>query len=350
MFNISEKDLHIIQEEMAPGTLRVLNERILELAFADNYNNFSKTLAGIREYAELDLPEFLIEENSEIKFSDDDIAKVCKAIEILQSYITPAIDEAAKRVAKQSTKRLSFTPPEPKPLSDKEKIELRARLEQGRIEREAATAQEQRIKNQEKSEIVDKEPVDLGKIEILTKGQQLSREEIIIHLGGTEQILTLLEKDKGVNKGLSLVKKILLILYELIFLDEITFCDNKFVLPTHDKLKLSSLLEDGHFTNITDLTTTLNSNLLPKLRNAINDSIIQSLSERKIKNLNNSMQEIKKISDQVFISLVNKSFEKSKYEYKLSTFINPRKLGMEIFVKPSVRLYNYDRSFKKTNS
>jgi hypothetical protein len=334
MFNLSEGDLKIIKNDTAPGTLRALEEKLLELAMENDPNKFLSSLHTIRNYAKIEL-------------AGVNMKNVITAVEALQTYITPAIIEAEDRIAKQSIKQYSFIPPEPKPLTDKEKIELRSRLEQGRIERETIAAQAQQIKDQEKSETNEKGPVDLAKIEILTKGQQLSREEIIIHLGGTEQILTLLEKDKDVNKGLSLVRQILLIFYEMIFLDEITFCENKFVLPTNDKLKLRSFLEDGHFTNITDLTVTLNSNLLPKLRKAISDRIIQSLSERKINNLNNSMQEIKKISDEIFISQVNNSFEKSKYEYKLSTFINPRKLGMEIFVKPSVRLYNYARSFKK---
>jgi hypothetical protein len=138
MFNLSEKDLHVIQNETPPGTLRALEEKLLELAIEDNPRNFLAKLDCIRGYAGIEL------QNVNMK-------NVCDAVEVLQTNTETAIPRAEERVAKQSTKRSSFTPPEPIPLSDEEKAQLRTDLEARSIEREALAAQDKQRRTEEKA-------------------------------------------------------------------------------------------------------------------------------------------------------------------------------------------------------
>jgi hypothetical protein len=169
MFNLSEGDLLTIETKMAPGTLRSLLNKLENLALISEDKNSSKfdlALVHIREYAGIELSEI-------------DMGNVYDAFDRLELIILPAIEVANNRVELQSTKKPSFTPPETKALSDKEKEELRIDLEARRIEREALAAQDkQRRDNRENGKV--RSPIDLSKIENMRNPLKFLADEIEI--------------------------------------------------------------------------------------------------------------------------------------------------------------------------
>jgi hypothetical protein len=307
MFNISEKDLHIIQEEMAPGTLRSLEEKLLELAMENNPKEFLVSLEIIRDYVRIEL-------------SGVNMKNVFEVIETLQALIEPAILIAEERVAKQSIKKPSSVPYEQKPLSDKEKAQLKARQEQSRIERELQEAIEKETRKQQKSEAVERVPIDLVKIESLTDGPQLNKEQIINILGGFEQIVYALSEIEEFNKRISLISMGIEELLSLTWNKEITYENLNF--KVIDRSLLKTDYPDKVFDEISGTVELLNTSQLPVLIKIISDFLSAGL-KNKYGKLNSSINKnIKLVSEQLCDSIIKSIISKSDKDKSLLKFFD----------------------------
>jgi hypothetical protein len=157
MFNLSEGDLNKIQNETAPGTLRALEEKLLELAMENDPKKFLSSLDNIRNYALIELAGI-------------NMKNIYTAVEALQSYITPAIFEADKRVADDSIKKKRGVLPTEVVVTDAQKEANRlANQERERIfkEKKDAEIEAKRLakESEEKQTKEIKPDIELNQIE-----------------------------------------------------------------------------------------------------------------------------------------------------------------------------------------